>query len=429
MVKYELKKLFLNRFILITLISCIALTFAYAAYSKNCYENGNLYTYEAVFLDKNAFREITVTKNNINTLEERISEIEADDRSYDYIDPATRQFQYYGRFADETYGKINEIYRNTESAKEQEEKIKCLESYQISDRLFAEYCILSYVTEQFRELEYRTTLAYFNSFDGVDAKTADELPSKYKSELQSNLTRLESGVTYSSDFGWRELLKAGKASALPVIISILITLAAVTAISRDYETAMYSLIICTKNGRKKILQKKLVSISLFAVMVSVIFNLSALCAYGIFFTLNGKNASSAAVISGIVLTLAQCFPVMTAFSALSALAVGFSALAVSSVCGKSFVASGINLLLIFIPFLFGFFFTFKNENINAFIHSLPVNIPICDFSTSVYFGYTWFGRDIGAGSSFTAFIFMSFMLSVISLPIIYYGWYKQRIIK
>ena len=128
MVKYELKKLFLNRFILITLISCIALTFAYAAYSKNCYENGNLYTYEAVFLDKNAFREITVTKNNINTLEERISEIEADDRSYDYIDPATRQFQYYGRFADETYGKINEIYRNTESAKEQEEKIKCLES-------------------------------------------------------------------------------------------------------------------------------------------------------------------------------------------------------------------------------------------------------------------------------------------------------------
>lgn len=255
MVKYELKKLFLNRFILITLISCIALTFAYAAYSKNCYENGNLYTYEAVFLDKDAFREITVTKNNINTLEERISEIEADDRSYDYIDPATRQFQYYGRFADETYGKINEIYRNTESAKEQEEKIKCLESYQISDRLFAEYCILSYVTEQFRELEYRTTLAYFNSFDGVDAKTADELPSKYKSELQSNLTRLESGVTYSSDFGWRELLKAGKASALPVIISILITLAAVTAISSDYETAMYSLIICTKNGRKNTAEK------------------------------------------------------------------------------------------------------------------------------------------------------------------------------
>lgn len=184
-----------------------------------------------------------------------------------------------------------------------------------------------------------------------------------------------------------------------------------------------------KKRQKKILQKKLVSISLFAVMVSVIFNLSALCAYGIFFTLNGKNASSAAVISGIVLTLAQCFPVMTAFSALSALAVGFSALAVSSVCGKSFVASGINLLLIFIPFLFGFFFTFKNENINAFIHSLPVNIPICDFSTSVYFGYTWFGRDIGAGSSFTAFIFMSFMLSVISLPIIYSGWYKRRIIK
>ena len=28
MVKYELKKLFLNRFILITLTSCIALTFA-----------------------------------------------------------------------------------------------------------------------------------------------------------------------------------------------------------------------------------------------------------------------------------------------------------------------------------------------------------------------------------------------------------------
>lgn len=370
MLRLELKKLFSNRYVIAALLLTAVIIFAYAGYSRSLYEGGRYYAYESVLLNSREFKPVTVTKDNIDSLENRVKQLE----------------------------------KNSE--------------------ITNEYHILSHVTQQYRWVEYCTTLDYFANYKGIFVNSLEDLPPQEQKELNRDLTRLENGITFAPSFGWQELLKTGRA-CLPVIIFILSALAAVFAVSGEYENKMYDLLISCKNGNNKILKTKITATMLFSVITALLFNITVLLAFNAFFCLSGADADSASVLFGRVQSFGECFGIMVLFSVLSAAAFSLTALAVSAFCGKTLSASGANLIILLLALIFGCMYNFLSSNLNGFVDSLPINIPMTDYGISEYREYTNGNVIMGAYNILAPFAPMCAVLSIISVPFIYLGWKKH----
>lgn len=366
MLKSELKKLFKSRYIIVTLILTAAVIFGFAAYTHSLYENQKYYAIESVLLDSGKFTPITVTKDNIESLENRLTELEED-----------------------------------------------------TD----EYNILNYVTQNWRWTEYCTTLDYFANYKSLFVKSTDDLPPQEKHEFERDMTRIESGITYASSFGWSEMLKSGTA-VLPVILFLIIILAAAELTSNEHETGMYQLIISSKNGHKKIIRTKTGALMLFSVILSLMYSIALLISFSAFFTLSGAGASSAMVLFGRVLTFAQCFVIMIIMLIVSAAASALAALGISCLCRKNINACGINIMILLLALLFGHFYNFISDNMNGFTDSLPVNIPMIDYGIAEYREYTKGNIILGAYNILAPFIPMCILTAALSLPVILKNWVK-----
>lgn len=372
MLKLELKKLFSNRYVIAALLLTAVIIFSYAYYSHSLYENNRYYAYESVLLDSNVFKPITVTKDNIDSLESRVKQLE------------------------ENGEKTNE------------------------------YHILSHVTQQYRWVEYCTTLDYFATHKGIYTDSLDNLPPQETKELERDRIRLENGITFASSFGWQELLRTGK-SCLPLIIFILSALVAVCTVSGEYENGMYALIVSCKNGYKKILKTKITATVLFSAITALLFHFTALLAFHAAFTLSGTGADSASVLFKRVQSFGDCWLVMVLFSVLSAAAFSLTALAVSALCKKSLSASGTNLIILLLALTFGYLHNFVSSNLNGLVDSLPVNMPLIDYGISSYYEYTKGNIIMGAYNILAPFAPMCAVLSFLSIPIIYMGWQRHKI--
>lgn len=366
MLKSELKKLFKSRYIIVTLILTAAVIFGFAAYTHSLYESQKYYAIESVLLDSRKFTPITVTKDNIESLENRLAELEED-----------------------------------------------------TD----EYQILNYVTQNWRWTEYCTTLDYFANYKGVFTKSTDGLPPQQKCEYERDVTRIENGITYASSFGWSEMLKSGTA-VLPVIIFLIIVLAAAELTSNEHETGMYQLMISSKNGRNKIIRTKTGALVLFSVILSMMYGIALLISFSAFFTLSGSKADSAMVLFGRVLTFNQCFIIMMIMLTVSAAASALAALGISCLCRKNINACGINIMILLLALIFGHFFNFISDNMNGFTQSLPVNIPLIDYGIAEYREYTRDSVILGAYNILAPFIPMCIITAALSLPIILKNWVK-----
>lgn len=366
MLKSELKKLFKSRYIIVTFILTTAVIFGFAAYAHSLYEGQKYYAIESVLLDSGKFTPITVTKDNIESLENKLDNVE----------------------------------ENTD-----------------------EYNILNYVTQSWRWTEYCTTLDYFANYKGVFAKSVDGLPPQQKCEYERDMTRIESGITYASSFGWSEMLKSGTA-VLPVILFLIIVLAAAELTSNEHETGIYQLIISSKNGRKKIIRTKTDALMLFSVILSMMYGIALLISFSAFFTLSGANASSAMVLFGRVLTFNQCFVMMMIMLTVSAAASALAALGISNLCRKNINACGINIMFLLLALIFGHFFNFISDNMNGFTHSLPVNIALIDYGIAEYREYTRGSVILGAYNILAPFIPMCMLTAALSLPVILKNWVK-----
>lgn len=366
MLKSELKKLFKSRYIIVTFILTAAVIFGFAAYAHSLYEGQKYYAIESVLLDSGKFTPITVTKDNIESLENKLDNVE----------------------------------ENTD-----------------------EYNILNYVTQSWRWTEYCTTLDYFANYKGVFAKSADGLPPQQKCEYERDMTRIESGITYASSFGWSEMLKSGTA-VLPVILFLIIVLAAAELTSNEHETGIYQLIISSKNGRKKIIRTKTGAMVLFSVILSMMYGIALLISFSAFFTLSGANASSAMVLFGRVLTFNQCFVMMMIMLTVSAAASALAALGISNLCRKNINACGINIMILLLALIFGHFFNFISDNMNGFTHSLPVNIALIDYGIAEYREFTRGSVILGAYNILAPFIPMCMLTAALSLPVILKNWVK-----
>lgn len=366
MLKSELKKLFKSRYIIVTFILTAAVIFGFAAYAHSLYEGQKYYAIERVLLDSGKFTPITVTKDNIESLENRMAELKED-----------------------------------------------------TD----EYNILNYVTQSWRWTEYCTTLDYFANYKGVFAKSVDGLPPQQKCEYERDMTRIESGITYASSFGWSEMLKSGTA-VLPVILFLIIVLAAAELTSNEHETGIYQLIISSKNGRKKIIRTKTGALMLFSIILSMMYGIALLISFSAFFTLSGAGASSAMVLFGRVLTFNQCFVIMMIMLTVSAAASALAALGISNLCRKNINACGINIMILLLALIFGHFFNFISDNMNGFTHSLPVNIALIDYGIAEYREYTRGSDILGAYNILAPFIPMCMLTAALSLPIIFKNWLK-----
>jgi len=309
---------------------------------------------------------------------------------------------------------------NTPSGSEQSPKSR-VNQLEKNNEITNEYHILSHVTQQYRWVEYCTTLDYFANYKGIYVNSLEDLPPQEQKELNRDLTRLENGITFASSFGWQELLKTGKA-CLPVIIFILSALAAVFAVSSEYENGMLALLISCKNGNNRILKTKITATLLFSVITAMLFNITMLLAFTAFFGLSGAGADSASVLCGRVQSYGECFGIMVLFSVLSAAAFSLTALAVSALCSKSLSASGGNLIILMLAVIFGCLYNFLSSNLNGFVDSLPANIPMIDYGISEYREYTRGNAIIGAYNIIAPFAPMCAILSIISVPFIYKGW-------
>ena len=428
MIKYELKKLFTNKFVVAAVIICAAAVFVYAGFIHSVYEKGNVYSYEKIALEKGVLTNVTITKDNIADYEKRLDEIESNEASYGYVDADSRFYSYFGKYTEETEAKMDEIYSNAadrELTEDEKKQIDLLRSYQISDEVFPEYYSVLYAVQNYRHVEYCTTLDYFRSI-GVYVNSLDDLFPLEKAELNRDLTRLENGITTDRNFGWQELLKMGSISLMPVLVAVLISLSSAAAFSSEYESGMYQLIASGKNGRHTVIQKKLAASVIFTVLVSLFFDIFALLCFGIFFSMDGAFSDSAVVIFGNVANMAECFLLMVLFTLAADIAVALTSLAASAFCSKMLTASGVSIVMLLIPLMFGLFSNFAIPNINGIFDSLPVNIPLADFSISAYSIYTKGDVIMGAYNIWVPFIPVCLILSAISVPFIYTGWKKHR---
>lgn len=431
MVKYELKKLFSNKFIIVSIVACVAVIAAYAAYMSAVYNNGTYFALEKVIMQNGVLNGITVTKENIEELEQRLAAIEEDDANYENIDTSNRYLKYYGKYEEQTEKRIEEIYslaQGRELTNGEQTEIDRLESYQISEDVFPEYYSLYYVINSYRLLEYQTTLDYFRR-QGVFVNSLDQLPPKEKKELQRDLTRLENGVALDRNFGWQALLKSGNVSAVPVLMAVMIALSSVVAVTAEYETGMYSLIVCSRRGGKCILSKKIISSALFSVIVTLIYETAALVSFGAFFSLSGADSDSGVVLFGGVASMLECFLLMILFTLASSLAISFTSLAVSSFCGKTFAAAGANLVILLFAVIFGHFYIIANDNISGIMSSLPIHIPLVDFGISQYREITANGAILGAYDILLPLLPVCALLIAVSLPLLRLGWKNRRIEK
>lgn len=431
MMKYELKKLLANKFVLAAVIVCAAAVAVYAGLMHSVCEKGRDYSYEKIALEKGVLSRITVTKDNIADLEKQLDEIESSDASYGYVDADSRLDTYFGKHTEETTEKIKEIYGNAadrELTQDEQRQVDLLSSYQISDEVFPEYYSILYAVQNYRRVEYCTTPDYFRSI-GVYVNSTDDLPPEEKAELNRDLTRLENGITTDRNFGWQELLRMGSVSLLPVLIAALISLSSAAAFSGEYESGMYQLLVSSKNGRRTIIKNKLAASLIFTVLASLFFDIFALVCFSIFFSPDGAFSDSSAVIFGNVANMAECFLLMVLFTLAADIAIALTSLAASVFCSKMLTASGISLLMILIPLIFGFFSHFNSYNINGILDSLPVNIPLVDFGISAYSIYTKGNVVMGAYNILAPFIPVCLILSAASVPLIFKGWKNHRIEK
>ena len=111
MIKYELKKLFTNKFVIAMFAVIFTVILAIAIYTYSEYKKGM--RVEPILMKKWTVTETAVTKDNIFDFIARYDQIKNDDDNYDYVDTSKRGNSRYlqGSKTTEIEAKINELIK------------------------------------------------------------------------------------------------------------------------------------------------------------------------------------------------------------------------------------------------------------------------------------------------------------------------------
>lgn len=437
MIKYELKKLFTNRFVIAMLIITAILTVALAAVSYHHYTAGYMPA-EKILLKKGVLTEITVNEDNVGELLKRYDEIINDDSNYDYIDSSASGRNggryLYGKYADEVDRQIDEIYEkyNNNGIVSQEgmDEISKVRSYQISDEVYPEFAVLHYILSDFTHRQLTLNPDMYNgtfwelSFGYTDNDESD--PCYTEGYNKRTLYEIEHGITYDRNFGWQEITDSGQ-NMVPLLLALTVAVASVVLFTGEYTGGTDVLIMSSRHGRKRAVTSKIIAGSIFSVAATVYYLLLLLIVYGCFFSLDGAGSSSQTFIGGRTWSYIECFGFMAVCCILCILAITMTALAVSSFCNKTLLSVLIIFVIVFAPFLLQFaVYLGDNPLLNNIVDTLSINAILHFFNYSHYSLFS-----IGSQTAVLDYNLLTAPFAVIqiilSLPFIGLGWKTHRI--
>lgn len=437
MIKYELKKLFTNKFVIAMFVIIAMITAALAAVSYHYYTDNRMMA-ESILLKQGVLTRITVNEDNVGTLLERYNEIIKDDSNYDYVDtsalnrPGNRYV--YGKYAEAIDRQIEEIYEkyteNGVMSQEGMDKIARVQSYQISDEAYPEFAALHYILSDFtyKQLTFNPDMyngtvwePYFYSADNDESD-----PCYTEGYNKRTLYELEHGVTYDRNFGWDEITDSGQ-TMIPLLLALTVAVASVIMFTGEYTNGTDALIMSSRYGRKRAAANKIIAGGIFSAAATVYYLLLLLIVYGCFFSLDGADSSSQTFIGGRTWSYIECFGFMAVCYILCILAITMTSLAISSFCNKTILSVLIIFVIIFAPFLLQFIvYLGDNTLLSNITDTLSINAIQHFFN---YSHYTVF--RIGSQTAVLDYNIPVVPLAVIqimvSLPFIIPGWKRHKV--
>lgn len=422
MIKYELKKLFKNKFVSASFFLIFLLVLGSAIHSYILYRN-NITGAPFVLLQKGVLPDTTVSIENIDSLLARYNEIKEDDGNYAQVNTEKRDNGIYlhGKYAD----KMREYSQKSSLTEEELAELDRLASFQIKDELYPEFCALHYMLSDFTNRHITIDPDYYSEtewsrFDYPDNEDKSTPVYTEGYNLRDEYM-VNNGITFGRCFGWAEMLNIG-ADTIPLLLAAAAAIAAVILFTGEYTAKTDTLIMASKKGKTKIVHTKLLAGTLFSVILTLYYFAVMLICYGCLFSLDGANCTSQIFINGRSFTYGECFIIMLLCTLFCIASITVTALAVSAFCTKTLPAVLLAFLITLLPFLIGFAFYIPNDALRELLDTLPAQALLYDFGYSHYF---MLGNRVT--ESHIYIIPAAALQALLFAPLIYIGWKRHKI--
>ncbi len=425
MVKYELKKLFSNKFVAVSFILIALIVAGTAIYSFSLYKNNSCST-PYILLKKGVLPDTTVTTDNVKDLMARYDEIIQNDDNYAVFDDTSNRrhnMSLHGKYSK----RIFELTDKTSLTPEEEEELNFLYTYEINDEMYPEFSALEYMLSDFtsKHQNFNPELYKGTIWDNSDFPMGSDESGLIYTEGYDvrDAYQVENGITYGRNFGWRELMDTGS-FAVALILAVAAAIGAVIIFTGEYTDKTDMLIMSCSKGRRKIVKAKLLAGWLFSVIITVYYFAVTLLMFGCLFSLDGINTSSQTFIGGRILTYGEAFLLMFFCTIACISAIMITALAVASFCTKTMPSILLIFIITLLPFIIDFAVYISNDTVRNILYLLPPNAILLDF------GYSHFWL-IGKNTIIESHVYIipvALIQTLIFAPLINNGWKKHKIL-
>lgn len=357
--KYELKKIFCNKFVIIALIAAVIAGAALPISSYVSLRKFDRPGLESLYYLKDK-PNIVMNEKTYNEFKAKIKEIEADNNNYDF-DGSRRIMSYCGRFemrtpsAEEIIAGANPGVYNTLSPEDRAILNKYPEIC-LKDEVLPEYVAYDDAVKSYEEI---LRLIQNGKNAKEELAESEDLTLKEKMDLHRDVIygemseKVKDGYVYGYSLAYRIFFDSLYEGFGSVVILILVVFGLWGVFTNEYATGADSLIFSSRYGRKR----KNTTAKLLASLIYVISSVTAVAGVALLtcFILGGvkgANVSVRIMLIGVYpITMLQSCLILTALFAAGALIIGAITLLVSSMITNPAVSVGISALITVLPLL------------------------------------------------------------------------------
>ncbi len=425
LVKYELKKIFKNKLCFGVIILVFIGSLALCGYQISQYKAGIRGEYTLSDMSGRKMPEVTVSRENIQELEQKLEAFESRDDIYTTMDEIEESLQYVNGVAhmpmDGTYhGRyeidMTELHHKLERGEITEKEFVAIMNDSsdkpiIKPEYYSEYFEVYAPVNNYREqVEAIKHLKYTASkFEG----TKD--PFVYLKKAEAIENALTEGYVYGYDYGWESAFDAFSSGTLSLLLVAVVLLGTCTVFSSEYSQGTDAIILHTKRGRRMTVFAKIIASCIYSVICAVAFTAIV---FGVNFAFLGAEGADVGVEISNIDRLFAVFPFIT----LGCILLSFISLTASVIFKKPTVASFVSLLLGFLPVVLNFY-VLVEEPLETMLKLTPV-LMIC----GSYISYSEFVVINQSALDITAFFLpVAVLIGAISIPVIYGVFCKHQV--
>ena len=425
LVKYELKKIFKNKLCFGVIILVFIGSLALCGYQISQYKAGIRGEYTLSDMSGRKMTEVTVSRENIQELEQKLKAFESRDDIYTTMDEIEASLQYVNGVArmpmDRTYhGKYEidmaELYNRLESGEITEKEFKNIMNDSsdkpiIKPEYYSEYFALYAPVESFRE-QIRAIKQLKYEASKLE-ETADSFV--YLKKAEAIEKALDEGYVYGYDYGWESAFDAFSSGTLPLLLVAVVLLGTCTVFSFEYSQGTDAIILHTKRGRRMTVSAKIIASCIYSVICAVAFTAIV---FGVNFAFLGTEGADVGVEISNIDRLLAVFP----FIVLGCISLSLVSLTASVIFKKPTVASFVSLLLGFLPVILHFYIL-AEEPLETMLKLTPA-LMIC----GSYISYSEFIVVNQRVLDITTFFLpVAVLVGTITLPVIYGVFCKHQV--